>query len=187
MPTPIHFKFNEIKAAQTTAHLLEKSGGKLSYMLALKILYAIDRTALANWGQPIIGGSYCSMKNGPLTSEIYDRVKAGRYPEAQSYWGIYLSTKDKDLKLKKRPGTDELSEAELQLIDDVYAMLGHRDKWDVVDMTHIEFKEWENPGKSSKPIPVEKMLKALDKSSEEIHRIAKETSYYQSIDALLSR
>lgn len=184
MKHPIRFQFNQIKAAQVAARLVAKSGGKLNYLHALKMLYAIDRTAFANWGQPIIGGTYCSLRKGPITSEIYDLIKAAKVAEDESFWSIHLSTRDNDLKLKKDPGKDELSEAELQVVDDVHAMLAHRDRWDVVDMTH-EFKEWKDPGKSSDPIPVEKMLKVLGKSEEEIRHIAKESSYYQSVDALL--
>jgi len=187
MDTSIHFKFDEAKATQVAARLTEKSGNKVNYLLLTKMMYAIDRTALANWGQPVSGGAYCSLPKGPAISEAYDLIKKGKHPEKPTYWTKHLATKGYNLVLKKKPGNDELSPAEIELIDTIHAMLAHQDKWDVVEWTHNEFKEWEDPKGSSNTIPVEKILQILGKSESEIKAIAKETAYHNQISTLFAR
>lgn len=185
MSRKIQFKFDETKAAQVAARLINKSGGKLNYLLATKILYAIDRAALANWGKPVMGGSYSSLPKGPVISEALDLMKKGKEENASSFWTAHIITKNYDLHLKKDPGSSELSEAEAQLVDDVHAMLAHRNRWDVVKWTHDEFQEWKDPKGSSKPIDVAAMLRAVGKTPKDIRSIAKESAYYQKFDALL--
>lgn len=183
----IHFPFDETKATQVVAHLINKSGGKLNYLLATKILYTIDRTSLANWGKPVVGGSYCSLPKGPVISEAYDLMKTSKEGEISNFWTAHIVTKNYDLHLKKGPGRSELSEAEVQLVDDVHAMLANRNRWDVVRWTHDEFQEWKNPKGSSKPIEVAAILRAVGKKSKDIRFIEKESSYYQKFNALLGR
>ena len=61
---PLQFPFDGKKGTQVAAYILAKKGGKLEYLHLMKMLYAIDRIALAKWGQPVIGGHYASLKEG---------------------------------------------------------------------------------------------------------------------------
>ena len=184
MSETIHFPFDDKKAAQVAARLVEKKGGRLEYLHVMKMLYAIDRLALAKWGQPVIGGQYCSMNKGPVISEVLDLINGTL---KRPTWSEHLQTSGINLVLRKTAGTDELSRAEADLVDTVFVMLGNRDRWDIVAEMHDEFKELENPGKSSRPIKVEAILKAVGKGSLEITEIAKEAAYYNRIDAALDR
>ncbi|MBU2572913.1 MAG: SocA family protein [Elusimicrobia bacterium] len=184
---PLHFPLNEVKATQVVARLITKSGEKLNYLLLMKILYTIDRVALVNWGLPVCGGSYCSLPKGPAISEVYDLVKSSKHLNRSGYWTTHLITKNFDLSVRKPPGVGELSPAEIELVDTVHVMLAHRDKWDVVQWTHDEFKEWEDPKGSSNPIPVEKILRVLGKSESEIRLLARETSYHAQVKISLGR
>ena len=175
------------KAAQVAARLIEQGGGKFNYMHLMKMLYAIERTSLAKWGQPVTGGDYFSMKRGPVISEVLNLIK-NRAPRGAAHpWFEHFETKGYDLILKKPAGTADLSRAEVDLIDTVFVMLGHLDRWDVVQRTHDEFKEWENPGNTSKPIHIEKILQAVGKTEDEIKDISRDASYYNRIDSFLSR
>mgnify|MGYP001615162070 CR=1 FL=1 len=187
MTQNIQFKFDETKATQAVARLIDKSGGKLNYLLAIKMLYTIDRTALTNWSKPVIGGSYYSLPKGPIISEAYDLMKTGKKADVSNFWTTHVMTKKFDLHLKKNPGNSELSEAEAQLVDDVHAMLAHRNKWDVVQWTHDEFQEWNDPKGGNKPIQVKDILRAVGKTSKDIQTIKKENSYYHKLNALLGR
>ena len=62
--SPIRFRFDEAKATQVAMRLLEKSENRLSHLALMKMLYIIDREALARWERPVIGGRYCSMEPG---------------------------------------------------------------------------------------------------------------------------
>ena len=45
--------FDEVKATQAAAKLLKQSGGSLSHMALIKLLYRADREAIRRWGLPI--------------------------------------------------------------------------------------------------------------------------------------
>ncbi len=75
----------------------------------------------------------------------------------------------------------------MDLVDTVFVMLGNRNRWDIVDSMHDEFKEWQDPGSSRKPIPVESILAAVGKSASEIDAISKDATYYQRLDAALGK
>lgn len=181
-----YFQFDEKKATQVAARLLEKGGGSVNYLLLMKMMYTIDRIALANWGQPVVGGDYAALPKGPVISPVLDLIKGDRRASSRS-WGACFRTRGYELELKSAPGHDELSQAEIDLIDTVFVMLGHRDKWDVVQWTHAEFKEWKDPGKSSKAISIEDILRAVGKSEEEIEKISHEASYQVSLQSILGR
>lgn len=56
---------------------MKLAGRPVNYMALIKLLYKADREALRRWGLPITTDKYVSMAKGPVTSHIYDRIKAG--------------------------------------------------------------------------------------------------------------
>ena len=184
MNEALHLVFDDKKATQVVSRLIEKKGGRLEYLHVMKMVYLIDRLSLAKWGQPVVGGNYCSMSKGPVISEVLDLIKGER---ASSSWSGHLQTKGIDLVLRKPAGTNELSRAEADLIDTVFVMLGNRNRWDIVQEMHDTFKEWKDPGRSSRPISVEDILKAVGKKDAEINEIAREANHLNRLDAALGR
>jgi uncharacterized phage-associated protein len=71
----MRFVFNERKAAQMAAHLLDLSGRSMKYLQLMKLMYLADRTALLEKGRPISGDRYVSMKFGPVLSEVLDLLR----------------------------------------------------------------------------------------------------------------
>jgi len=184
MADPIQFPFDAKKATQVAARLVEKRGGQFEYIHVLKMLYAIDRVALAKWGQPVIGGQYSSLPKGPVISEALNLMRG---KSSNAAWTKHLQTTGHKLHLRSVAGTDELSRAEVDLVDTVFQMLGHRNRWDIVREMHDTFSEWENPGRSSKPIAVESILEAVGTSQEDIQAIARESAHLNRLDSALGR
>ncbi len=184
MPEAIQFPFDAKKAAQVAARLVDKRGGQLEYLHVMKMLYQIDRVALGKWGQPVIGGQYCSLPKGPVISEALNLMRGRNSDPA---WSKHLQTTGHKLVLKSPAGTDELSRAEVDLVDTVFQMLGHRNRWNIVDEMHDTFKEWKDPRGSSKPIAVESILEAVGTSEDTIKEIARETAHLNRIDSALGR
>jgi hypothetical protein len=76
-----------------------------------------------------------------------------------------------------------LSEAEVQVVVEVFQKFGHLGKWALRDETH-ELEEWEHPGPTSKEIEVETILQVLGKGEAEIGEIrqaAREDAYFDSL------
>ena len=153
-------RFNEIKATQAAARLLQNCG-QMSYMKLIKLLYLADREALGRWGRPITTDRYVSMDRGPVLSHSLDRINEGSAPNDPSFWaehithcGAYCVT------LSKNPGNGKLSEAEDKLLDEIFAEFGKMTRWELVDHVH-RLPEWKNPNGSAIPIEYRDILKAL--------------------------
>jgi hypothetical protein len=58
---------------------------------------------------------------------------------------------------------DELSEADIQCLEQVWAEFGGMTQWELVRYTHDRknVPEWEDPNGSSNPIPLERIMTLL--------------------------
>ena len=162
--------FDEVKATQIAAYLLNLAGGRLNYMALIKLLYKIDREALRRWGVPVTTDRYVSMKYGPVTSRIYNRVKEGSNPNVRpSYWSAHIGrTSANTVVLQRNPGDSELSPAEENLAAEVFKSDGAKDRFLLAEECHRDFPEWKDPGETSIPITIEEILAALGKTEEEV-------------------
>lgn len=183
----IRLPFNEAKAAQAAARLLSNNDGKMSYMKLIKLLYLIDREALDRWGRPVSTDRYVSMDHGPVLSSVLDLISHGAEPGMKSAWLELISAPDGyDVRLHsdKPPADDELSKAEKELIDEVFARFRMASRWDLVRYLHKTAPEWQAPQGSSHPISYEDIFKALGKSDEEVRELEEELESVSNIDRL---
>lgn len=180
------FQFSEKKATQAAATLLELTeGSSMSYLKLIKLLYIADRESLRESGAPITGDWCVAMKHGPVLSYIYDLIR-GEAPEDgdEEYWCNHLETSNHDIKLRMEPGKSELSEYEIQKLEEVFEEYRDVDQWRLRDITH-EFPEWKknNPGTSSRKIPLADILIAVGRAEdiEEIEQEQVEDAYFQKL------
>ena len=179
----ISFSFDEVKATQAAAHLTALEGGNINYMKLIKLLYLADRNAITQRGNPIVGGHYVSMKNGPVLSRVLDIIKPGGVVAA--YWKQHIDeAHNYHVRLKGPPPTGDLSEREIEWLDKVYSVYGSLDEWQLVEFTHL-LPEWKDPGKSVLPIRVEKILESAKASQEEISAIEAETGAANRMSEIL--
>jgi uncharacterized phage-associated protein len=178
-------RFNERKATQAAALLLYLRGGKMSYMKLIKLLYLSDREALLKWGRPITTDRYVSMNRGPVLSRILDLATDGEDPRSPSEWVKYISQPvDYEVRLQIDPGRDELSDAEVEVIERIFQMHGHKSRWEMVDLTHT-LPEWKNAQGGAIPITYRDILKAGGKTDLEIAAIEDELEGIALADNLL--
>ena len=169
-------RYKEEKTAQMAALFLKLRGGKMSYIKLLKLLYIADREALDRFGRPVSYDNFSSMEHGPILSNTYNRIKGERtFGQADPPWETYLTTRQGyDVRLKKEAPTTELSEAEIELIKEVFNKFGNWYRFKIVDYMHDNFDEWKDPGDSSTPIDYSEVLRAKHKSPEEAAGIESE-------------
>ena len=117
----MRFAFADRKTAQAAAYLLRRHGGSFNYMHLIKLLYLADRKRLLLRGEPLTGDRHFSMKHGPVLSQVLDFITHG--PElGNSAWFDYISAPSGytvSLKPDAATSTDELSRAELKLLEEV--------------------------------------------------------------------
>lgn len=182
--------FREDKATQAAAILLKLGGGHMNYMKLIKLLYIIDREALLSWGRPVTFDAYVSMDNGPVLSRTYSLITDGIEPthkEHSSCWNNIISAPERyEVKLLQDYFlTDELSEAEEKLIQDVFNKYGHMNQWELVDIVH-KFSEWQDPDGSAIPIDCIDILEAGGKTKIEAATIKDDLESLALLDRILS-
>jgi uncharacterized phage-associated protein len=165
----IQFHFSAKKGAQAAGLLLNLHGGDLGNYVLIKMLYLADRESFARWGEPITGDSAVSMEHGPVLSTIYDLTK-GLRPNLRGDWAPFISDADEAnrVSLLSDPGLDELSPAEIKVLQSIHEQFGHFDWKQMKDYCH-DLPEYDPAvGKGSRPIPSEKILSVLGKSQQDI-------------------
>ena len=146
----------------------------MSCLKLIKLLYLADREALLRWGRPITTDRYFSMERGLVLSRVLDLVTDGEDPGAPCIWASHISAPENyEVQLKSDPGQDELSDAELALLDEVFRQHGSKTRWELVDLTH-KLPEWKDPQGSAVPITYRDILKAAGKTELEISSIEDE-------------
>lgn len=160
----------------------------MNYMKLIKLLYLADREALSRWERPLTGDSYVSMRRGPVLSNVLDIINSGDNPSDKSYWYKYISKPSNyTVLLKAEPKNEELSKREIKLIDEIYTKYKGYDKWEMVDICHKILPEWKDPGNTAHPISIEKILKAFNKTDEDIKYIREEVLDLEYVKGVLLR
>lgn len=162
----VRYIFNEGKATEAAAFLLSLNNGSLPYMKLIKLLYIADRISLSEYHSSITTSSYYSMKFGPVTSEIFDRIKHPEDYQVDGAWNSTIEKKIYDVFLKKDFIPYYLSKNERNILSRVDEEYKNVDQFDLSEFSHT-FPEWRDPGDSSIPISIEDILQATIADREE--------------------
>lgn len=180
--------YDAAKAAQAVAYFALKSGGKINVLKLAKLLYLADREFMNRHDEPMFYDRLVSMPDGPVTS-ITNNFVDGRL-EADA-WQRYVSPR-KGFDVSVREGVDfasleDLSPAEIDVLDYLWGKFGGFDKYAIRDWTHEKknVPEWEDPDGSSYDIPYERIFrvlgkpdaKALSQQIDERRKLAKALSF----------
>lgn len=157
--------YNSAKAAQIIAYLALKTEARAINMLkAIKLVYISDREALKRFAMPMLDEPRASLPHGPVNSWTYNNAK-GEVEDAN--WSAILDDRANHMiGVKADIGVDdldELSDAEVEVLDSVWEKFGGMTQWQLRDWTHKSdnIPEWEDPNGSSNPIPLERLLLAV--------------------------
>ncbi len=169
-------RFNQRKAAHAAVEFLRLRGNKMSYLKLIKLLYLLDRTALARWERPVTGDRYVSMKLGPVLSNVRDLIVWEQPRNESDLWHqLIQKVGTYDVELKKTVEPDSLSQREVDLIHEISKKFGHMGKFQLAEYTHT-LPEWKKPesDNSASPLEYEDVLKGVGKTPEEAVEICRE-------------
>ena len=182
--------FNERRVAQMAAYLLSREKGRMNYLKLMKLLYLADRESMKRHGHPISGDRFVSMDHGPVLSQTFNLIK-GTVRFAERGWNHWIADRaDHEVSLKRkvnREALDELSEADLNVLGDVYSKFGKMDQWKLVDYTHRYCREWEDPKGPSAPIDYETIFKALGRTPAQARKLGEPIERQRQVDRLFAR
>ena len=180
------FRFDFEKTLQAVAVMLRsESSRRMNYMRLLKLLYICDRESIAEIGRSITGDETVAMERGPVLSHVYNLIKGLHYDSP--IWDRFIEKDRYEIMLKeiRDPGTDLLNKFEIEKINEVAERHRLHDEWDMVQLTH-KLPEWKknNPGDSSKPIPLDDILEATGRMAD-ADSIKKEAAFEHHLTAIL--
>jgi hypothetical protein len=108
------------------------------------------------------------MDRGPVVSRILNLIREEPEPGVASFWRRHISSREAySVQLVSDPGSDDLSRAEENLIDGIFAEHGRKDQWELVEYCH-RLPEWKDPEGSSLPLGYAGILRTGDKTEDEI-------------------
>lgn len=138
--------FDITKAAQVAHFFITSEGAEIEILKLVKLIYLTDRLSLERRRIPVVGGSFYSLKHGPVTSEVLDLINDGTM-EGNSPWEMLISGRANHLvgTSHQLSEYDALSASELRVIDEVWKKFGAQGKWELVEWTHQHCEEWSDP------------------------------------------
>ena len=159
--------YNPIKAAQVIAYFALQSETKsISILKAIKLVYLSDRASIEKWGFPILDEVRVSMPHGPVNSSTYSHIN-GEHDLEKCGWSRFLTDRAKhEVSATDLISVDdliELSEADIECMEQVWSEFGEMDRFELRDWTHKpeNIPEWEDPGSGSKSIPLKRIMISL--------------------------
>jgi uncharacterized phage-associated protein len=182
----VNFPLKVLKTIQSIGVLLRSDGVKrMNYMRLLKLLYIADRKSLLETGRPITGGPVTAMERGPVLEEVYDLIR-GQHRE-MPLWDTFFRKDRYDLVELCEPDVGTLSKYEINMLQEIAKEHEDKDEWELVRYTHT-LPEWKenDPGVSSKPIPLAKILEVIGRASD-IEELSKEAQSLAMFERVLGK
>lgn len=189
--------FNEAKTAQATAYLLYRAGGTMEHIKAMKLLYLADRLSWEKYNFSITGDDYYSLPYGPVLSNTLNLMRGEDLAiyQNKSVWAEWIADKeDHKISIKKaidftdEYALDELSESDVEILDEIFNKYGSFKPFALVEYTHNPkyIPEWKNPNGKSIPITLNELLTALGKTASEIEEIKENLAEQKEFDRLFT-
>ena len=180
-------KFNERKVAQMAAYFLRQRGGEMSILKLMKLLYLAERESLRLYGMPMTGDRLVSMDHGPVLSSTLDLAKNTAIDADEDGWDCLIRRKVcYELELVKKVESDdfdELSEAELEILESVWQEFGHLSRWAVREYTHT-LEEWMDPNGTSLPIRYKDVFLACGYDERRAMELSEQIDDHRTIDRI---
>ena len=182
--------YNPQKAAQAAATFISLAPGeRIDRVRLLKLLYLADRTSFSRYGYTITGDRFAALDYGPIPSMTYDAMKGvGEGATAWNEWIRQGATINEnrlaDGAYPERAGA--LSDADLEVIHEIWAEVGELDNWDTVEWTHARCPEWSHPGGSSRPITLLDMGQGLEIPADELEELLAANTEQDDLRRILS-
>jgi len=179
--------FDITKAAQTAHFFITRAGDEIEILRLVKLIYLTDRLSLEKRRIPVVGGSFYSLKHGPVTSEVLDLINDGTR-DGDSPWEQLIM--DRANHMVATTGAledyDALAPSELRLLEEVWQRFGTQGKWDLVRWTHQHCEEWSDPSGGRNEISARKLAESFGWNPAEMDDFETELSAQCRLQELLN-
>jgi uncharacterized phage-associated protein len=183
MKTP----FDIHKAAQAAHYFVRKEASDIKILKLVKLLYLADRLSLEKRQVPVVGGSFYSLKHGPVTSEVLNLIDVGTQSEDSPWEKLISDRENHAVGIRcELSDYDALSKSELRLLDEVWDQFGNFDQWKLRDWTHQHCEEWSDPNGGRNEISGRKLGEAFGWESAKVEDFVTEIEMQNKLHQLLN-
>ena len=160
--------YDPIKAAQVVAYFaMKQGGGVINVLKVTKLAYLAERESMRQFDEPMFFDTLASLPDGPVPSITLNLMNGNT---TDTGWAKYVGGRaGYDIPLARRDlnvgDLDRLSEADLAILDALWAKFGSMNQYGIRDWTHVRenVPEWIDPRGSSRPIEHETVFANLGK------------------------
>lgn len=185
-------KFDPATVAQMSAFFANKEGGTIYVLKLMKLLYLADRLSIELFDEPISWDRMISMDNGPALSDTLNYINGFKNSDQSRGWDDWIKDRENhQVSTAKdelnRNDLDHLSDADIDILENIWSRFGHMTRWEIRDYTHDNCPEWKHPKGSSNTIDYEDVLREIGRSSNEIIDFYQKIREQRKIDILLTQ
>ena len=180
--------FSPERTAQVCAEFTRRAGGSINVLKLVKLAYLCDRMSMERYGASVTYDTYASMDHGPVPSGTLNLINKSDDPD----WNRWMKEREGyevTLEIQEfvDEDLDELSAADLKIVDETWKKFGGMDEWDLSRHTHEHCAEWKYPGGTSIPIMESEIFRALGWSHDEAVLAQQRIEEQREIERVLSR
>lgn len=185
--------FSPTRIAQMAAFFAAREPqSTINIMKLIKLLYLADRESLRLYGEPITFDNMFSLDEGPILSRSLNMINGELSIASAEAWDKWMSDRDQDhnVRVRRNFGRDDLdyvSDADFDVLQNVWSQFGHMNQWQLSDYTHEHCPEWQNPHGSRLPIDEAELLTYLGRTKEDAAEIKKRIESSRNLDRILAR
>lgn len=154
--------FDSAKAAQVAAFFVAREP-HIEKLKLIKLVYLAERRALSQYGRPMLYDEFYSLKDGPICSSTLNGINGEL---DASTWSslIALDSNGRNVHPVREVGRDDLdevSDAEMDVLESVWAEFKDFTSSQIRNWTHKHCPEYTEVEKGRVPISYADVLKAL--------------------------
>ncbi|MDR2948261.1 MAG: SocA family protein [Prevotella sp.] len=110
-----------LKIKATALYILKSFTDGVDFIKLFKIMYFAQQENLVKYGRPIFNDTFHALKHGPVPTFLYKCIQAlegrGVQMDVSDMFNKALKVQEAKVFLLEEPDTDELSKAELRILD----------------------------------------------------------------------
>jgi len=164
--------FDERKALDAAMYLLVRNQGAMSVAKLNRLLYLSERESFKQYGQPLTGDQLLVLETSPVLYGTYQRL-GGDKPGWESRINS-LANREVEVRVPIFAESPEayfdrstrLSNADIEVLDSVWAMFGKLTDSALVDHIHMKCPEWTDSNAVPSSVSHEKLFRALGYSDD---------------------
>ncbi len=150
------------KAAQICAYFAKQSGESIEKLKLIKLIYLAEREFIKRYGHPMLYDEMFSLPHGPVCSNTLNGING---EIDQENWAEFIDKRNnRDISSlidAQRNELDEISDAEMDVLDAIWESFGWMSAPQIRNYTHKNCPEYTELQRGRLPISYKEIFEAI--------------------------